>query len=84
MGSSIRCEVLRIKVENAINVFELVYSMPCLRALNVQIWNEIDIPDFHSSATNDKLVSWLCHSLGSTCTVLRRESSSRCIQMWVR
>jgi hypothetical protein len=74
----IQCEVLRIKVENAMNVLELVYSMPYLRALNVQVLNEC------KSSTNDELVHWLLDSLDSTCTVVRHESDSRYIQLWVR
>ncbi len=81
----IQCEVLRMKVENPMDVLELVYSMPYLRALNVQILNdERNIPDFESSSTNDELVHWLRHSLDSTCTIVRHESDSHYIQLWIR
>jgi hypothetical protein len=80
-----RCEVLRIRVENVMDVIELVYSMPYLRVLNVHVLNESNIPDFQTSSTNDKLVNWLRHSLDPTCTVVRRESGAlRYIQLWIR
>jgi hypothetical protein len=75
----IQCEVLRIKVENAMDVLELVYSMRYLRALNVQILND------RKSSTHDELIHWLRRSLDSTCTVVRHESAdSHYIQLWIR
>jgi hypothetical protein len=81
----IRCEVLRIRVEYPTDVLELVYSMPYLRALVVQILNdEHNIPDFESSSMEDEHVQWLRHSLDSTCTVVRHEFDSRYIYLWIR
>lgn len=80
----VQCEVLRIKVENAIDILELVYSMPYLRALSVQALDEGNMPDIEASSTNDKLVHWLIHSLDSTCTVARSESDSHRILLWIR
>jgi hypothetical protein len=79
-----RCEVLRIRVENPMDMIELVYSMPYLQVLNVHVLNEINIPDFHTSSTNDKFVYWLRHFLGPTCTVVRHDFNSRYIQLWIR
>lgn len=79
-----RCEVLRMKVQNVMNVIELVYSMPYLRALNVLVLDEDNLPDSEISSTNDKLVHWLRDSLDPTCTIVRHNCDSRYIQLWIR
>ncbi|CAF1310204.1 unnamed protein product [Rotaria sp. Silwood1] len=81
----IHCEVLRIKVEHPMDVLELVYSMPHLRALNVQIMDdEHNVPGFKPHPTDDELLQFLQHSLDYTCIVTRNQFDSRNIQLWIR
>jgi hypothetical protein len=81
----IQCEMLRIKVENPMDVVELVYSMAYLRALNVQILNdEYNVPDFKPSSDMDEVLQLLQHSLDSTCTIVRDEFDSCSIHLWIR
>ncbi len=49
-----------MRVENPIDLLEIVYSMPPLRLLNVQILNdEHNIPDFESFSTEDEILQLL-------------------------
>jgi hypothetical protein len=74
--------MLRIKVKNPMDVVDLVYSMPYLRALNVQILSdERNVLDFKPSLEMDELLQLLQHSLNSTCTVTRDEFDSRYIHL---
>ena len=80
-----QCEVLRIKVENPMDVLELVYSIPRLRALNVKVLNDAwNVLDFDTSPLDDELVQWLCSSLDFTCTVVRCGSHPYNIHLWIR
>jgi hypothetical protein len=80
-----QCEVLRVQVENEMDALQLVYLMPSLRALIIQILNdERNTPEFESSSMYDELVEWLLNSLDYTCAVARHESDPRFIQLWVR
>ncbi|CAF3498619.1 unnamed protein product [Rotaria sp. Silwood1] len=81
----IQCEVLRIKIENPIDVLELVYSMSHLRALNVQILNDPhNIPGLELPQTEDELLQFFQSSLDSTCILTRNEYDPRFIQLWIR
>ncbi len=78
----IKCELLRINVENRMRILDLVTQMTNLRSLNVQCegdkWNE------QSSTSNDELVNWLRFRLPSTCIITRNTRYIFDIQLWIR
>ena len=74
LGNSLfgsRCEMLQIMVENPMDVLALIYSMPKLRALNIQVFN-------------DEGLQCLKDSLDSKCTIMRENSRERYIHSWIR
>ena len=81
-----RCEMLRINVENTMDVVNLVYSMPNLRAMNVQIKNDPYRPqlDYSPKVDEDGLLDLLRGFFDSSCTIIRREEDPSQIQLWIR
>lgn len=81
-----RCEMLRINVENAMDAVNLVYSMRNLRAMNVQIKNDLYRPKrgYSSEADKDGLLDLLRGFFDPSCTIIRRDGDLSQIQLWIR
>ena len=80
-----RCEMLRMNVENPMDVLELVYSMPNLRALHIRVSNDVyNILDTKSSSIEDDTLLFLRDSLDSTCIVMRDAWDAHFIHLWIR
>ncbi|CAF1327565.1 unnamed protein product [Rotaria sp. Silwood1] len=77
-----QCEVLLIRVENRINILNLIKTMKNLRSLIVQcnddIWNNKYI-----SSINDELIEWLRMCLPSTYSITRDKNEVLNIRIWI-
>ncbi|CAF3874115.1 unnamed protein product [Rotaria sp. Silwood1] len=77
-----QCEVLLIRVENRMNILNLIKTMKNLRSLIVQcnddIWNNKDI-----SSINDELIEWLRMCLPSTYSITRDKNEVLNIRIWI-
>ncbi|CAF1379685.1 unnamed protein product [Adineta ricciae] len=80
-----QCTMLRINVEDPMDVVDLVYSMPNLCALNVQIANDTyRISETKPSVEEDEVLIFLREFLDLTSAVTRNERDSNEIQLWIR
>jgi hypothetical protein len=78
-----QCKILSIKVDDRMNILQLVKEMSELRTLNVQHPpNKYKIDS--SLSNNDKLIKWLQHELPSTCTATRDSIYPDNIRIWIR
>ena len=89
-----QCEMLRINVENPMDVVNLVYSMRNLRAMDVQIeneryWPQRDYRDssqagYSSKVDRDESLDLLRGFFDSSCTITRRKGDRSRIHLWIR
>jgi hypothetical protein len=80
-----RCEMLRINVANLMDVVDLVYAMPNLRALSVQIESDpYRTCETRPSADEDEVLDFFRGFFDPTCTVRRNQWDSGLIQLWIR
>jgi hypothetical protein len=78
-----QCEILSIKVEDRMNIIQLVKEMSYLRSLNVECPPDKYKSDF-SLPCKDQLILWLKYQLPSTCAITRDSSHPDRIQLWIR
>lgn len=78
----LQCEVLLIRVNNRINVLDLIEKLSNLRLL---IFGCNDDKNFlqNSSSTNDELVQWLQNHFSSTYLIIRDQGYPPYIQVWI-
>lgn len=63
-----QCEILSIKVENYLNIIQLVKEMPKLRSLNAEYQSD-DFKFDYLRSTTDGLIRWLQHQLPLTSVI---------------
>jgi hypothetical protein len=75
-----QCQFLEIKVDDRMNILQLVKEIPQLQALNIQY-----PPDkYKTDVSSSTVISWLQYHLPSTCTITRHSTQLNKIQIWIR
>ncbi|CAF1308514.1 unnamed protein product [Adineta steineri] len=80
----IQCEVLIITVKNRKNILHLINNMKNLRSLYVHSIDHYWPKNGSVSPAMDELVQWLYEQLPSTSTVIKSQTDSFGIHIWIR
>jgi hypothetical protein len=77
-----QCEVLLIKIENRINILELIQTMTNLRSFSFQCRDDLWVPQ-NSTSVEDEFLQWLRLSLPSTYLINRDKNEISKIRIWI-